>query len=134
MKLKKLLKTRTFRQIISYGIVGSMAVLLDYTVYTIVRLTLSSVTIPMANFLAMLSGATFAFFMNRKFTFSASDYVVRRLTIFIAVGLCGYGLSTWIIITGISIGINEWIVKAFAILVVAAIQFTINKFVTFKQT
>lgn len=134
MKFEKLFDKNTLRQLFLYFVIGTGAVLIDSIVYTLLRVFMSFVPVALSNFFAMVSGATFGFFLNRKYTFNTTDDFYRRLVIYIFVALFGYALSTSIIMLGLWMGISEWVVKSIAIMTVAIVQFFINKYITFKQS
>ncbi len=120
-----------FRQLFSYGVIGVVSALLDTTVFWV--LTTRTVTPPQAaNVVGISCGITLSFVLNRAFTFSARDRTLQRFAIFVAVGLCGMALSAAILAIGIRLGFALMPIKLFSVVVVAIVQFTLNRTITFR--
>lgn len=74
------------------------------------------------------------FILNSYFTFKVTDKKLKRFFSFFGIAVFGMLISSVLLTLFIGImGINDILAKALAILIVAIIQFTINKFFTFKQ-
>ena len=87
-----------------------------------------------ANFLSVSFGIINNFFLNRHFNFKVQDRMAARLASFYAVGMLGWALSAallWLFVTCFSM--NSLIAKLGTIVFVTAVQFCLNKFITFKK-
>lgn len=86
-----------------------------------------------ANALGYLVGTLVSFTLNRHFTFGVRDRVAQRLTWFLTVAALGYLASAfclWLLVEFASI--DERIAKILTLPVVVALQFTLNRLVTFR--
>lgn len=121
-----------FRELILYGIIGSISSGLDFTVFTL--LTKSGIYYVVANICSVLVGIVTSFIFNRKYNFKVKDKTVKRFTIFLSVGLMGLVLSTailWLLYT--RLGMNELTSKLISIAGVVVVQFLLNKYITFRN-
>ena len=74
------------------------------------------------------------FILNSYFTFKVTDNKLKRFSSFAGIALVGMVISSMLLTLFIGVmKIDDMLAKAFAICIVAAIQFIINKFFTFKQ-
>ena len=120
-----------FREIILYGIIGSLSAGTDFFIYYILT-GIIGINYLVANIFSVSIGITISFVLNRKYNFKVMDHLIRRLIIFISVGLSGLLLSTillYIFISMCEFDIN--IAKVLSIVLVVFLQFFTNKFVTF---
>jgi putative flippase GtrA len=74
-----------------------------------------------------------SFWLNRAFTFRVRDRALARFATFWAVGLGGLALSALILQTGLSLGLPAMRVKLVSILIVASVQFALNRTITFRR-
>ena len=123
-----------FRNIILYGLIGGFCSALDFAVYT----TLCHYGIMpylWANIMSIHLVIFTSFLLNRSLNFKVKDKTPQRFLSFYAVGLTGLGISEgmlWLMVTlG---GMNELLCKLVSIIVVALVQFFLNKYITFKHT
>ena len=64
----------------------------------------------------------------------SKDKTTRRFLSFYAVGLTGLGISELMLYLMVTLGgMNELLCKLISIVVVALIQFVLNKFITFRK-
>ena len=132
MKNKVISLFYRFRNLILYGIIGCFCAALDCCIYT---LLCHYEVIPYlwANVISTHVGIFTSFFLNRSYNFKVKDKVPQRFLSFYAVGLAGLGLSSimlWLMVD--KGGLNELVCKLITIVVVALLQFLLNKYITFK--
>ena len=87
-----------------------------------------------ANSLGYLSGTIISFILNRKITFGVSDRVLLRLAIFLCIAIFGFSMSAmmlWFLINFFLV--SEQIAKLFTLPVLMALQFFLNKQLTFNE-
>lgn len=121
-----------FRELILYGIIGSISSGLDFAVFTL--LTKAGIYYVYANICSVLFGIITSFVLNRKYNFKVKDKTARRFAIFLTVGLMGLVLSTvilWLLYT--RMGMNELTSKLISIAGVVLVQFLLNKYITFRN-
>ena len=132
MKILEKLDKVLFRQIALYGIIGGASALLDFLLFTL-QLEVFGMNKYIANVISIHSGITMSFLLNRRFNFRKTDRTLFRATSFYLIGLFGLALSQGILWLGYTLSIEVLLAKFISIFIVAAIQFTINKFVTFNK-
>lgn len=129
--IKKFIKK--FRNLILYGIIGTLSSSLDFVTYTML-VKLISLNYIFSNCLSVLVGICVSFTLNRKYNFKVKDNTIRRFMIFLSVGISGMLLSNLILYLLIDIyKLNEIISKLLSIVFVVIIQFILNKYITFKM-
>jgi len=74
-----------------------------------------------------------SFILNRKFNFRKTDRVLYRAVLFYLTGLFGLALSQGLLWFGGVLSLPVVMVKLTSIFIVAAVQFAINKQVTFNK-
>lgn len=153
-KIVDLSKNKSVRQLIKYGIVGSVGALIDFGVFYLLAIKLS-VHYPFSPHIADLLGSKLPvhiidmdvshiisnilaiinnFVLNSYFTFKVTDNKLKRFFSFAGVAAIGLVISTTLMTVFIGeFEIPEMVSKGLSIVVVAAIQFVINKLFTFKE-
>lgn len=132
MEFIKLLYSK-FRDLILYGIIGCFTSFLDFCVFTILSQHIGIYYL-VANCISVLVGITTSFTLNRAYNFKVKDKTKRRFVIFLTVGLCGLGISNFILWIGVDkLKFDETVTKLASIVLVVGFQFFLNKFVTFKK-
>lgn len=122
-----------FREIIMYGVIGVICVLIDLCVYTVLFNLTDNYLI--SNVLSVTIGILCSFTLNRAFTFKIKDRTIKRLITFFLVGMIGLGISSSILFVLIeNMHTSEIVAKLIAIVVVSITQFLLNKFITFKRS
>ena len=120
------------RHLIMYGIIGGFCATLDFGVYSALCYW-SFMPYLWANIVSIHIGIFTSFILNRSFNFKVKDKVTTRFLAFYTVGLFGLGISELILYLMVAkAGWNEIVCKLFSIVVVALIQFVLNKYITFK--
>lgn len=120
------------QKLISYAFFGGMGVLSDLGLYTI--LIYLSVNYQLANAAGYATGTMISFLLNRHYTFKVKDKVLKRLATFFGVAFIGYVSSAILLYVLVSVlNLDEFLSKLITLFFVLAIQFTLNKKITFKE-
>ena len=123
-----------YRELAIYCIIGCSGAGLDFVVYTVLT-TVVGLHYQFANFFSVSFGIINNFFWNYFFNFEVKDKMLRRLASFYCVGMFGWALSAlllWLLIE--KAGVNGIVAKLGTIVFVTVVQFSLNKFITFKKT
>jgi putative flippase GtrA len=127
----KVTRPAFMRQVVLYGVFGAIAAGADFALFLLLRR--AGLDLQVANLIGVHLGIAISFTCNAFLNFRRTNRLLRRAMIFLAVGWTGLGLSALILHLGVVVwGLNETLVKAASIVVVAAFQFTLNKLVTFR--
>ena len=129
--LVKKLYTR-YRQLFLYGIIGGFSALLDYCVYVV----LLKLNVPylFANVISVHCGIICSFLLNRQYNFKVKDKAKTRFLSFYVIGLIGLAISTGMLYLAVEyFNLYEKYAKILTIIVVALLQFVLNKFITFRK-
>ena len=121
------------KQLIKYGIIGCFCVGIDFIVYW---LLVQIVKMPYlyANIISVHCGIFVSFFLNRQFTFKVKNKTLLRFISFYIIGLTGLAISSGLLFFLVEkIELNELVSKAFTVIVVALIQFLLNKYISFRH-
>ncbi len=122
-----------FRNLILYGIIGVFCAALDFGIYTALCYW-DIMPYLWANIISIHVGIFTSFALNRSLNFKVKDKPVTRFLSFYAVGLAGLGISELMLYLMVTIGgLNEVFCKLLSIVVVAFVQFILNKYITFKK-
>lgn len=123
-----------FRNLILYGIIGGLCATLDFCIYTILC-HFDIMPYLWANVISIHCGIFTSFLLNRTFNFKVKDKVTQRFLSFYIVGLIGLGISEGLLYLMVNIGdCSELFSKLISVIVVALVQFILNKYITFKTT
>lgn len=123
---------KKIRNLILYGIIGGFCASLDFGVYTLFYY-FGALPYLWANVISTHVGIFTSFFLNRSYNFKVKDKTPLRFISFYVVGLTGLGMSSlmlWLMVD--KLRLNELVCKLITIIVVALIQFSLNKRITFK--
>ena len=132
--MKQIIKTlySRFRNLILYGIIGAFCASLDFVVYTLLC-HFDLISYLWANVISIHAGIICSFLLNRTFNFKIKDKMPQRFLSFYLVGLVGLGISEAMLYIMVTLGSwNEVICKLISVVVVALIQFVLNKYITFN--
>lgn len=122
-----------FRNLILYGIIGGCCAALDFSIYTALCYW-DIMPYLVANIISIHVGIFTSFLLNRSINFKVKDKVTIRFLSFYAVGLIGLGISELMLYLMVSVGgWNELICKLLSIVVVALVQYFMNKHITFNK-
>lgn len=121
-----------FRNLILYGIIGGFCASLDFAIYTLLC-HYDLVPFLWANVISIHTGIICSFILNRTFNFKIKDKTPQRFLSFYVVGLVGLAISEGMLYVMVTLGgWNELICKLISIVIVALIQFVLNKYITFN--
>jgi len=131
IKLLNLIRMDLVRQVLAYGIIGSVCAGIDTALYYSMTRWISIDPL-LANFASVNVGILASFILNANFNFRKKNKIQKRLLSFYAVGYLGLGLSTAMLWLGSRVlMIDDFAVKVISVFVVAAFQFVLNKIFTF---
>ena len=123
-----------FRNLILYGFIGGFCAALDFAIYTLLCY-FDIMPYLWANVISIHVGIFTSFILNRQINFKVKNKTVLRFVSFYTVGLVGLGISELLLFLMVTIGgMNELVCKLISIVVVALIQFGLNKYITFKRS
>ena len=121
-----------FRNIILYGLIGGVCATLDFSIYTTLCY-FDMMPYLWANVISIHCGVFTSFFLNRTFNFKVKDKTAQRFLSFYVVGLIGLAVSEGLLYLMVTIGnCNELLSKLISVVLVALVQFVLNKYITFK--
>ena len=131
-----------FRNLILYGIIGGFCAALDYAVSTglVYSNILPDITVfgylfhaeQVALAIGIHVGIFTSFILNRSYNFKVKNKTAVRFLSFYAIGLFGWFISAVMLHYMVVLGdMKFWAFKLIATVVVALIQFVLNKFITF---
>lgn len=121
-----------FKEMILYGIFGLFAASMD----TLSFMLLSKIGLSLlaANFISVNIGIAISFLLNTFLNFKKSSKLGQRALKFFGVGYMGLALSTFIMWYGVTImHQKQIIIKVISVVIVAAVQYLLNKFITFRK-
>lgn len=119
------------RELFLYGIIGGSTAALDVVLFK-VFITIG-VPLLIANFMSVSVAVGSSFILNAKYNFKKTDNLHKRGAKFFAIGYFGWLVQTIILWIGVDrMGFQDLYVKLIAVFVAAAIQYVLNKFLTFK--
>jgi len=124
---------KKFNHFILYGIIGGISAGLDFVIFT--GLVYAGFNPILTNILSIHCGIFCSFLLNRYFNFKIKDKTIIRFLSFYFIGLLGLGLSTFLL--WLLTSLMFWDVlgaKLFTIVVVAILQFILNKYITFRKS
>ena len=136
MKVAKLITElyQRFRNLILYGIIGGFCSALDFVIYTVLC-HYDVMPYLWANVISVHIGIFTSFILNRQLNFKIKDKTPQRFLSFYLVGLTGLGISSLMLYLMVDYANwNEIVCKLITIIVVALVQFFLNKYITFKPT
>ena len=136
-QISHLVKHKSVRQLMKYGLVGMVGLVIDMGVYYLLinkfsvhypfsetisyilggKMSIGMLDILISNIISQTLAIINNFILNSYFTFKVTDNKLKRFVSFGSIAIGGMVISS----------------KLFAVFIVAAIQFSINKFVTFRQ-
>lgn len=130
--VKSLIKHKSLiREISLYGVIGGIAASTDGIVFYFLS---KSLNMYVSNFVSINLGITISFLLNIYVNFKVHDRVPQRACCFFTVGYAGLTLSMIILYIGVEVAnLPKMDVKILSVFFVAAVQFTLNKLITFKK-
>ena len=122
-----------FEHLIKYCIIGCSGALLDFVLYTLLC-SYTDIHYQYINIISTSAGIINNFFLNACLNFKVRDHLFRRFLIFYAVGCTGIVLTALLLFILVEkLQFNAVLSKALTIFVVTAVQFILNKCITFKK-
>lgn len=132
MKIKVLEKYPIIKEMFLYGIIGVLSSTIDSLFF--ILLTKVNFMELIANFISVNIGITVSFFLNTYCNFKQKNNLGKKAISFFGVGYIGLAISTLIIYIFITkLRYNAVIVKIVSVIIVAMIQFILNKVFTYKK-
>lgn len=121
-----------YRNFILYGLIGASCAGLDFVVYAI--LCYFECNHLVANIISTHCGIFCSFSLNSFLNFKVSDRLLLRFFSFYVIGLMGLLISEGMLYLMVDLGgMNKIVAKLITVVVVALVQFILNKFITFKR-
>ena len=120
------------RNLILYGIIGGLSAGLDALVFALLFKKFG-INKFLANTISVHCGIFLSFFLNSRYNFRKTDHLRERFIPFYLTGLLGLVLSHGILWMGGRLGFDTLITKLASIVIVAVIQFFINRAVAFRD-
>ena len=120
------------RNLILYGIIGGLSSGLDFVVFTLLFKLLGMNELA-ANVISVHCGIFLSFFLNSRYNFKKTDNFWGRFIPFYLTGLFGLALSSAILWAGGRLGVDSLLTKLVSIVIVALVQFFINRAVAFRD-
>jgi len=127
----KIPKYELLRNIFLYGIFGVIAAVIDYGIFALLIATGIVTTSVVATTISSLCGFIFTFLTNTFLNFQKTDLLGRRFASYGAICLLGMGISA-LSMAMFEDFINIYILKAITLVAVSAIQFVLNKLITYR--
>ena len=122
------------RNLILYGIIGGFCSALDFVIYTLLC-HFDVLPYLWANVISVHIGIFTSFVLNRQLNFKIKDKIHQRFLSFYLVGLTGLGISSLMLYLMVDYAHwNEIVCKLITIVIVALVQFFLNKYITFKPS
>lgn len=121
-----------FRNLVLYGIIGGLSSGLDFLVFTLLFKILGMNEL-LANLISVHCGIFLSFFLNSRYNFKKTDHLKERFIPFYLTGLFGLLLSSGILWLGDRLGVDTLLTKLGSIVIVALVQFFINRSVAFRD-
>ena len=123
-------KKEFFKNLILYGIFGVGGAVIDYGVFSVGIPILSKAEI--ATVISGICGFAFTFTTNTFLNFKKSDNLWRRFVSYGAICVLGMLLSAGAL-SVFEKYMNVYLLKAIVLVVVSAIQFVLNKLITYRK-
>jgi len=125
----KLLKSRFLK----YGIVGVLGLIVDMGIFYLLHKMLGMNYI-VANIISSSLAVIHNFILNSYFTFKVKDKLLKRFVSFYLIALAGMALSSGLLALMIDgLRMDSMIAKMISVLIVAMIQYFLNKKLTFGE-
>ena len=139
---------------VAYGIVGVIGLIIDMGIYWLLvdyfavhypftsllsrllggQMSVGMLDILVSNVISTVFAVVNNFTLNSYFTFKVTDRKLKRFLSFGGIAAIGLCVSSVLLTLFIGVfGLNEMLAKGISILIVAAMQFVINKFFTFRE-
>ena len=127
------LKFKLSRQFVKYVMLGVSGVAVDLSIY-VVFVNFFHTDPAITNFFSSSLATIYTFILNVLFNFRTKDNLILRGIAFYSVGLVGIAVTTgmiWLFIDHLNWGKN--LVKFLSLFVVLAVQYNLNKRISFRK-
>lgn len=118
------------RTLILYGIIGGISAGLDALSFLVLYKSLG-INEFVSNIISVHLGIFLSFFLNSRYNFRKTDQFKRRFLSFYITGLFGLGLSSFLLYIGNLLRMDVMLSKIISIVIVALVQFLINRVFAF---
>ncbi len=146
-RIKKLIKSEGFRELLIYGIVGVLTTVVNYVVYfAVTRLAAlaagvspeHAALIAVGNVLSWIASVAFAFWANKKYVFRSADWgkatLKKEIPGFVAARLFSLVLDIALMELMVhAMGIGDLIAKLVSNIVVIIVNYFLSKFWIFRK-
>lgn len=119
------------KQLALYVFIGGVGASSDFAVFYLINS--AGTSYQLANIAGYIFSAFVSFNLHRVITFKTKNKPFTRLALFCSVGATGYGVSAamlWMLVERFMLESN--IAKLVTLPAVVAVQFTLNKLITFR--
>lgn len=132
-KIQLLFKSEDFIQLVKYGLIGVLGLVVDFGIYAILTI-LIKINPEIANFISSSCGLINNFFWNSYTNFKVKDHMIRRFIEYYIVGQITTLFTTICLFIFVTLmHQDKLIVKMVATIVATLLQFGVNKAITFKK-
>jgi Predicted membrane protein len=114
-----------------YIVIGAIAAIVDFGAFGLINIVTSYKFPELANALGATLGFLCSFSLNTFFNFKKSDKLIKRFLSYLTICFVGMIISTFTIYL-LKNYINLMLLKIICMGLVSAIQFTLNKLITYK--
>lgn len=129
----KIIKSEDFIQLIKYGMIGIVGLIVDFGSYYILTTYLKLMP-EISNIMSSSLGIINNFMWNSYANFKVHDHLVIRFIRYFLVGQITTVLTTLSLFVFVTVlHQNQLVVKVIATIIATLIQFIINKVFTFKK-
>jgi len=125
-------KQKSLNNILLYGLFGILAAVIDYGVFTVLKLSVFSADAEAANITGQICGFIFAFFTNTFWNFKKSNHIALRFLSYALICTAGIVFTTFMI-NQFKEKMNVFLLKLLLLIFVSAAQFILNKFITYRS-
>ena len=121
------------KEMFLYGIIGLTSSGIDTLLFHLLTSKVGIYSL-YANIFSVIVGICISFTLNLFFNFKTKDHIARRFASFFMVGMFGLLLSEGILALGEHQSWNMLLTKSASVVIVAIIQYVLNKFISFRNT
>ena len=132
-KIQNLIKSESFIQLVKYGLIGILGLIVDFGVYALLTI-LFKMNPELANFISSSCGLINNFFWNSFTNFKVHDHLFKRFIEYYIVGQITTLFTTICLFIFVNLlHQDKMLVKVIATIIATLLQFGVNKAVTFKK-
>lgn len=122
-----------FKEMFLYGIIGVTSAGIDTLLFHLLTSKFGVYSL-YANIFSVIVGICISFTLNLFFNFKTKDHIARRFASFFMIGMFGLLLSEGILALGEHQSWNMLLTKIASVVIVAIVQYILNKFISFRKT